>query len=404
MITYVCEYLSLIICGANMKILFYRYKSICETDIYNCFLRSGHSVIEMWHDDDESKAISALSRLLQDNPCDLIFSINFFPNVSNLCNIYHLRYVCWSVDSPVMELYHHAVSNKWNRLFLFDRAQYEDICQFNPENIFHFPLAVDVNSRRNCIDNATPEQINRFTSGLSFIGSLYTEKNPFDKLTDCSSYLRGYLDGIIEAQINTYGYYFVKDCLNPDIVKMFKDSLPSFFEFPYESYLNNTITLSELYIGNKITAVERTRIAHMLSERFDFDIYTLSDTTDFPHIHNRGPADSVNEMPIIFNKSQINLNPTCKAIRTGIPLRVFDTFASEGFMISNYQQELCELFVPGEDFIYYSNIGELPELIEYYLNHKTECTEIAHNAYKKTKELYNIDLRLNMLLLKAMQV
>jgi len=108
-------------------------------------------------------------------------------------------------------------------------------------------------------------------------------------------------------------------------------------------------------------------------------------------------------MPVIFHESRININPTSKAIRTGVPLRVFDIFACEGFMISNYQPELCEMFVPGEDFVYYESIEQVPELARYYLEHENERREIAHNGYIKVKEQYSYMVRLNRLLLKAFE-
>lgn len=109
-------------------------------------------------------------------------------------------------------------------------------------------------------------------------------------------------------------------------------------------------------------------------------------------------------MPIIFNQSKINLNPASKAIRSGIPLRIFDVFACEGFVLSNYQIELAELFVPGEDFVYYDSVEAIPEVINYYLEHDNERREISHNAYVKVRDNYSYMLRLNGLLLKAFEI
>ena len=97
-----------------------------------------------------------------------------------------------------------------------------------------------------------------------------------------------------------------------------------------------------------------------IAERFPINVYTRSDTSRIKNAVIRGGCETLTEMPVIFHESRINLNPTSKAIRSGVPLRVFDIFACEGFLLSNYQTELCELFVPGEDFVYYESIEQVP--------------------------------------------
>ena len=72
-------------------------------------------------------------------------------------------------------------------------------------------------------------------------------------------------------------------------------------------------------------------------------------------------------------------------------------------MISNYQQELCELFVPGEDFVYYDSMEQVPDIIDHYLNHEKERKEIVHNAFQKVRNCYNYELKLNKLMLMAFE-
>lgn len=51
--------------------------------------------------------------------------------------------------------------------------------------------------------------------------------------------------------------------------------------------------------------------------------------------------------------------------------------------MSNYQEELCDYFVPGEDFIYYESADDAIEKAAYFLSHGRERQEIAHNAFEK---------------------
>jgi spore maturation protein CgeB len=159
--------------------------------------------------------------------------------------------------------------------------------------------------------------------------------------------------------------------------------------------------MSQLYIGNKISAMERVDSFRLLSEHFPVTIYTGSDTTALPKLDNRGFAKSLTEMPLIFHQSKINLNITSKAIRTGLPLRIFDILSCGGFVLSNYQPEIPELFNIGEDLAVYTSQEELLALCEYYLTHEDERIAIAENGYEKLKQHYTYEKQLEKLLLTA---
>ncbi len=392
-----------------MNILFYRYGSICEEDILRCFTGSGHKCTTI-EDEIYDKSITGSDTLklvdtaLSEGAYDCVFTVNFYPSISDLCNIYHIRYVCWVVDSPVLELFSVAIKNPWNRVFVFDRAQYEEIHDYNPGCIFHYPLAADVASKQKVISNAISDKSARkYSCDISFVGSLYTEKDPLSELKDISDYSRGFLDGLSEAQLKVYGYYFAQDQLTDKVIEDVRSSSENFYQMKTENFLTDRIILGQYYIGNHISALERERLIPYIAEHFPIDVYTRSRTDSIKKANLKGGCETLTEMPVIFHESRINLNPTSKAIRLGVPLRVFDIFACGGFVLSNYQTELCELFVPGEDFVYYESIEQVPELIYHYLNHESERKEIAHNGYEKVKEYYSYDIRLNRLLLTAFE-
>ena len=112
-----------------MNILIYRYGSICEPDIIKGFETLGNSVKEI------TAEIQILKNELFAHNYDFVFSINFFPFISEVCNIFQIRYICWTVDCPVMELYSNSIRNPWNRIFMFDKAQYEEFLPHNQKKI-----------------------------------------------------------------------------------------------------------------------------------------------------------------------------------------------------------------------------------------------------------------------------
>ena len=111
-----------------MKLLFYRYGSICEPDIIEGFQELGHTITQITTEITNKsltpqESIQIVSNALFEHPVDFVFSINFFPFLGEVCNIFKLPYLCWTVDSPVMELFATSIAHPWNRIFLFDRAQ-----------------------------------------------------------------------------------------------------------------------------------------------------------------------------------------------------------------------------------------------------------------------------------------
>ena len=389
-----------------MKVLFYRYRSILEPDIMHTFDEFGLETVayerEMTvKDDTPAESVKHFSRFLMENPCDFIFSINFFPHVSEVAQIFHLRYVTWVVDAPVLELYTRMIRNSCNRVFIFDRALYDEIHPLNPDCVFHLHLAGSVSSRREIIEHPG-KGADRFAHPVAFVGSLYSEKDPMDQVHDLDDYTRGYLEGIMSAQEKVYGYYFIDELLTDEVVAKLKRSLPV-YQIPEESFLTEEKLMSLFYIGNHITAMERADTFKRLSDSTDTYIYTGSDTSAMPAIHNMGFANTLLEMPLIFNRSRININTTSKAIRTGLPLRIFDILSCGGFCISNYQEEIAELFTSGEEIVMYSSIEELCDLVAYYLGHDAERKEIAHAGYERLARDYTYEVTMQQLLYKAFE-
>ncbi|MFP3153748.1 DUF3880 domain-containing protein [Lachnospiraceae bacterium ZAX-1] len=389
-----------------MKLLFYRYGSICEPDILFAFKELGLAISEITIEIFDKQislqdSIKIVSHTLLDKPAEFIFSINFFPFLAEVSHIFKIPYLCWIVDSPVMELYATSITNPFNRIFIFDHVLYEEIKPFNPECIFYLPLATNIKQKDSVISCSTATQKKRFSSNLSFVGSLYSEKCAYDKLTNPPAYLKGYLEGLMEVQLKIYGGFIIEELLTDDIISEFKQHLPGFYTYPYDSFLTDKITMAQLYIGNKISALERIRTMELLSKQFPVDIYTGSNTTTLPHLNNRGLAKTLTEMPLIFHFSKINLNITSKSIRSGLPLRIWDILGCGGFVLTNFQSELSELLTPNLDLVCYESFPELVDKTYYYLSHEKEREEIAYNGYVNIKEHHTYPIRLEQMLAMA---
>ncbi len=385
-----------------MNILFYRYGSICEPDIIASFKHLGFNITEDTREVYNkqllpSDCIKGLNELLKQDTYSFIFSINFFPSVSDVCNIWGIPYLCLIVDSPVLELFSTSLANPCNKVFLFDRQLYNDFHHINPDGIFHIPLATNVRDNYATATMASAADRARFSSDISFIGSLYSEKCLYNQIT-LPEKMSGYVDGLIEAQLLVYGYNFIEECVTPELIEAFCKVRPELINFPDSMKVDTKAVIAQHIISVKVAEQERLRYLKALSEHFNVDLYTGSDTYSMPLIHNRGFAKTNTEMPIIFHQSKINLNLTAKSIRSGLSLRIFDVLGCEGFLITNYQAELPEHFNIGEDLEAYTSLDDLMGKCEYYLSHDKERREIAHNGFEKVKKYHTYDIRLTQML------
>lgn len=385
-----------------MNILFYRYGSICEPDIIASFKHLGFKITEDTREVYNkqllpSDCIKGLNELLKQDTYSFVFSINFFPSVSDVCNIWGIPYLCLIVDSPVLELFSTSLANPCNKVFLFDRQLYNDFHHINPDGIFHIPLATNVRDNYATATMASAADRARFSSDISFIGSLYSEKCLYNQIT-LPEKMRGYVDGLIEAQLLVYGYNFIEECVTPELIEAFCKVRPELINFPDSMKVDTKAVIAQHIISVKVAEQERLRYLKALSEHFNVDLYTGSDTYSMPLIHNRGFAKTNTEMPIIFHQSKINLNLTAKSIRSGLSLRIFDVLGCEGFLITNYQAELPEHFNIGEDLEAYTSLDDLMGKCEYYLSHDKERREIAHNGFEKVKKYHTYDIRLTQML------
>ena len=386
-----------------MKILFYRYNSICEPDILAAFRILGHEIIEEQTEMTDKSITSAqcvklVSEKLMNDKFDAVFSMNFYPALAEVCNIFRIPYICWIVDCPVMELYSYSLAKPYNKVFIFDRQTYEELYNVNPQGIFYFPLGTNVEKNDEIIKSIDKKDIEKYSHDISFIGSLYREKCTYNNIADrLPDYVRGYLDGIIEAQYLIYGYNMVEEALDDKMVNEF-NKYATAYSFPELSYHNHKAAIAQLVINSKVTELERYRLLGALSERYDVNVYTLSDTSEIPKVHNMGYAKSNCEMQKIFNLSKINLNMTSKAIRTGLSLRIWDVLGCGGFLITNYQQELMEYFQIGQDLETYGSKEELLDKVQYYLSHEDERKQIVLNGYEKVSKLHSYVKRIEEML------
>ena len=378
-----------------MKILYLEWNSYCNEDMKECLRKEGHEVeicpfmegIRV----KQEEAEQILRPRLSGAKYDFVFSFNYIPLVSNICNEFEVPYVSWVYDSPYIHVYSYTVLNPCNYIFLFDYAVYRELHEAGIQTVYYLPLGVNP-ERVERLQN-TPEKQKKFGADVSFVGSLYNEPKHrlYDKFAGVSPYAKGYLDAIIDAQKKVYGYYFLGELLDDGILEELQRVYPTDPNAP--SVMKPRDIYADYVLARQVTALERQEILTLLGQRmsdYEIKLFTNNVQTNIKGVQVAGQVDYNKEMPYVFANSKINLNITLKSIKTGIPLRVFDIMGSKGFLLTNYQEEMLQYFEPGVDFVYYENYEDLLSKADYYLTHEEERLAIAENGYCKVCEEHNI--------------
>ncbi len=391
-----------------MNILFYRYGSIYEPDMISAFNKAGLNVIEVSPEiankqitsSDRLKAVEA--RIKEYDPL-FVYGINFYPVIARLCNIYNIMYISQTVDSPILTLFDKAIKCDTNRVFLFDREQYRYFSPFNNEGVFHLPLASATERFDEVIKTISPKDRTDYSCDISFVGSTYREKDPLLSIKGLSDYTKGYVSALVDSTLRIYGYYPVKDALPATVVEDIKKAAGK--SFPYGEDLVADIDkyiVSHEYIGSHIAVVEREQTLNTLARYFSVHLFTRSDTSGYNNVHIHDGVRTLDQMPKVFNLSKINLNITMRPIESGLPLRCFDILGCGGFLMTNYQSEIEDMFVIGQDLETYSSLDELVDKCSYYLIHEEERAAIARSGYEKVCSAHTHYHRLKEMLSKVL--
>ncbi len=374
-----------------MNIIFYRYKSICEPDFIDAYKALGVDVIEdtdgMNSSLDIGQKINRLGNMIYDNKPLFVFSINYLPFIAILCERLHVIYIAVTVDCPVFEIFNTSIRSSYNRIFLFDKAQYDAIYTENPQCIYHLPLGAATVRL-----NDTLGDTNDYRYDISFVGSLYNEKDPMPDTTLFSAAVSSKLDQGFENQLasDVYGMSELKKNVDNKLISELKHLSDSFYPSDMSVYdISDYVALND-YLGPHITYLERVKLLNLIGKSIDnaeLHFFTQSETGDLSrNIHVHGGVDSLKEMPFVFRQSKINLNITTRSITSGLSQRIWDVLGCRGFLITNYQPEIDQFFSDGNDLVTYKSYEELIDKISYYLENNTERESIAQNGWAKVNE------------------
>ncbi len=382
-----------------MKILFLDSPAFAKLDMLDAFTACNIQYDLFFHNDYHERQSAefeqSLSDALEKYDYDFMFSFNYFPIISRCCQKHHIKYVSYVYDSPLVALYSCTLINSCNYVFLFDKATYLTFHNAGIQTVYYLPLAANVKRLTSLV---CPETLKKqLSSDVSFVGSLYNEDHNFyDRLNSISDYTRGYLDSIMAAQQQIYGSFILEELLTAPILEDLQKCIP--YKPMSDGTENAAYIYANYFLCRKITTNERISLLKAISDRFQIKLYTHHPAKELPNAEFIGSVDYYDTMPLVFQNSRINLNITLKSIQTGIPLRCMDIMGSGSFLLTNFQSDFLDYFIPGEDFIYYESKDDLLTKISYYLTHEAERSQIVTRCTEKMRDAHTFEHRVHTIL------
>lgn len=383
-----------------MRIIFVKWGNFNEGVIEETLPSLGHLVksIELNPGEDQNHVLGEISKVILSFHADVLFSVDYFQNLAVAADRGGILYYSWLFHEPQWSLFSSQAQLACNRIYTFDSAHVDELRQHNISNVHYLSLAADRKLLSDANSQMEPEELSKYDCEVSFVGSFYEAAfNYFNTISEEAKETKIYKEtvSLIKSKMFSYGRNVLTKNVSEEVVEFLaKEADPHKNNYYFAGQTD--IALRSI-LARKITVEERKVMAKTLARKFDFRLYSNSNTERFTRIKNMGAIDFQTTAPIIFNRSKINVYVTPRAIQTGIPLRVLEVMSCNGFILTNYQEDLAREFTEGKEIVLYRSLDDLVEKTAYYLEHEDERKAIARAGCEKVAMEYNYATKLRAL-------
>ncbi|MCR5813963.1 MAG: glycosyltransferase [Desulfovibrio sp.] len=302
----------------------------------------------------------------------------------------------WFVDNPhlIIHLYTRCIS-PWTCLFTWDFDNVASLKALGFPHVSYLPLGTDTDRFRPNVGHAPAE----WKSRLSFVGNSMLFK------------VGGRLKSAHFPKEMTLAFQKVARAFIHSNQRSVRDFLAS--DFPeisarYETLADNEAKLAyETAITWQATRLYRNALVARLlpfhptiagDAGWRIEFRKASEKPRFlPELNY------YTELPIFYTCQDISFNCTSQQMKGAVNQRVFDCPASGGFVLTDWREQLEDLFTPKE-MVCYREADEIPDLVRYYLAHAKERQRFAQNARKRVLACHTWTHRLQSLLATMREV
>ena len=380
-----------------MKILLYHWDSYYERDIQEILKDAGITFDTFSWTFQNKNVDDAFLSYIKGNidlkQYTLLFSVNYWPLLSEICQKDNIPYVAWCYDNPLnVRDTQKTLGNGVNHVYCFDRIQTENYQRQGFQTVYHLPLGI--NSKRLSKISPSDKKCFSLQSQISFVGKLYESATDLI-MSVADEYCKGYMQALVETQRELYGAYIIDVSLTESFMQKLNKSFHEKTNLFEKNLEHDEINFA---LACECTRRDRIILLSLMGTRFQTKFYSFNNSSVLKGVEKCPTVDYWSEMPYVFAASKINLNPSLRAIQTGIPLRALDIMACGGFLLSNYQEELADHFINEKEMLLYDSLPNAVEYAKYYLSHEDTRQQIALRGREKTLLNFNMKDRLAYML------
>ncbi len=351
---------------------------------------------ELGHEEFVEKLLSAA---LEFRP-DCILTINHLGVdregvLMGLLDRLRLPLASWFVDNPHLVLAHYSnLVSPWTAIFTWDADNIASLRALGFEHVFYLPLGTDVTRFTPPGQGQVLPPDHPWRSDVSFVGNSMLHKvDARLKVLHLPPVLHdSYRE--VAAQFADSDIRSVDEFLRsarPDLVPAYQSLGGPLKQLDYEVMLTWEATLQYRLSCVKATLPFRPLIVG------DDGWQTLL-AGSLPPWRSHSELRYYIDLPLFYPASAVNFNCTSKQMKGAVNQRVFDVPAAGAFCLTDWRDQIENLFEPGKEVICYHSPEEAADLIRRYLKDTAGRNAVSTAARKRVLAEHSYDHRLRALI------
>ena len=384
------------------RIIFIDSGFILTKECLSAIKNTGNLVHYIHIDEENYDAEVFLQGLLKDikrfRP-DFVLTINHlgFDREGQMVDLFHeieLPYVSWFVDSPnvILSSFKKRTSDFCN-IFVWDDDYIGQVKEMGYKNCDFLPLATDT-------DIFYPNSSPPFPPHSYFMGGA-NRKSAYPV-----SFVGSSMSNVIHKTMKSFVHRDDLLLILPKVAKRFfelktrhVEKALEEFNLQFDSYnQKEDFTATILWKGTQIYRKSG------LDKLSGFMPVISGD----PNWKNIMPLEYeilperwyYEDLCDFYNMSQINFNMTSLQMTNAVNQRVFDVSACKKFLLTDYRKQIGDYFESKENMVWFDDVEEIPDLVDFYLKHDNLREKIAANAYEIVVKNHTYKHRIKEMILK----
>lgn len=229
-----------------------------------------------------------------------------------------------------------------------------------------------------------PVRQDNFEYGISFIGHLMTTSKlyPIDTIDYGRLAMAAAWNKLNRLNFNIEDFFFENLESNPHLAKEIGKGKIYPKDVYFYHFISSLNKLSSAFRGDIFGSIKNHEIEIIGG---DLSYGRISDPLlkfDVPNIKYHSATNNYADTKLIYNSTKISLNISSLQFDNALNPRVFDVFASGGFLITDRLPDLAEVFADHEE-ISFNSIEELQFKLDYFSHKENNKKYIALKEHFK---------------------